>query len=371
MNVSFDKIELKRCFGYLSKIAVRTKKASNEAYKNIQFLFKDNQLHLYSMDGEYLIKVLYGDVNFKDSSYMIEYLTLNNLINLIDDDTINMDFEEDKIFINTKDNKYTLQCRGESDFSYILSELKDDIVHEVTMSILDISNAVHFVSACISGETVSSRYRGVFFDGNFVTTDESSLAIFPSYNEDPGKFFITKDGALILASFPKEDRMTLKCTSSHLIVENEKVVLMLPQLVAEFANYNSVLSRIKSYEYSIKIDRETLLKTCSRLFLFTDTYVRQSATFNISPEGVVIESQSETKQASENLIIKEMNTSQEHINFSINIKKLQELVASTTGDVLTLKYTDDMNTRNPLVIESENRSMYLLTTLYKLKTKKE
>lgn len=366
MNIVLEKQRLVDCFKYLNKVAPRSKNSKTMAYKNVQFVFKNNELSFIAFDGEYFVIVKYGAVPCEDTRVLVEYDTTVKLINLVSSNDLKFSIDESKVKIIDNKNKYSLQIFKGSDFYYLYEEISIPSDPVLTISSDDMCKAVGFVNPCIAADTTQAALRGVYFDGSFLTTDTSSVAYYPFEVPTDNPFFMAKDAANILANLPEKTDIKIYNIKNGIVVVTERAIFLLPVLASNFPKYESILSKINNYGLFARIDTDTLLKACNRMLLFTDPFLKKSAVFKMNDMGITIESSSETKEAVENIPYIESKLEGE-ISFSMDIKRLVDYLSGSNSTSILFKFSKEIGPGFPLNIKCDGGAQYIEGVI-KLKT---
>lgn len=364
MKISLNKKELKKCFLYLSKVV--NKKAKASYYHNIQFVNKNNVLFFYAFNGEIIARSVYGNCEASDFNFMIEFHTLYSLLSLSEEDVVMFDISSNKVNISTSENKYTLALDNENDFEFIFDSIqysKEALITNISGENLEKASA--FCLASLQEESVASRFKGFFFDGTFVTTDDSSLAVFPYVEKIKSSVFIPRDAFLILNSFNKESMISLYNSDGKVIAEIEDAIFILPKMANAFPNYENIITRCNDLNLFFELDKEKFIKSCSRLLLFTDNNVKQSAVFDVNEKGVFITSISENKEANEHIVPTDIKITKAGVSFRIDLKKLQSRLSQIEGDSIRIMFSEKVGLGSPVIIKGESKEFYIMTLLFK------
>jgi len=362
MEITLDKMKLSTTLSFLDKVI--KKKDVSEVYKNCQFKFENNSLTLYACGGQYVVKSSYGRIGATNMSCLVEYDALNKLIPLLDNDEIIFKFNSDNMVIFDGGNEYTFQYFVEGDFANIIDSLSLQVSSEpiVVIDVSELEKINKFVYPCID-TTKNATLCGVFYDGNFVTTDIKSCAIYHyDEKESDDTIFIPKDGFDIISTLSEKDlTFSFHHSENIVIAQSENVSYLIPLMSAKFPSYKPLVEHVSKYKNQVRIDKGKFVKSCSKLLAFSTSMFSavNKADFEIN-DIINMKAGSDRKRAIEELAPIESNSNGK-VGFSVNVAQLLSQVSKIDESEITLKYEE--GSKNPLYFYGDENKMYLTTLL--------
>src|SRR5271157_3273954 len=166
---------------YLNQITKKIKTTPYLHYKCVQFLVKNEELILYSCDGSQLCEIKMGKFSgIENFSKMVELFSINDVVQLSKSDNIKLTFKDKQLIVSDDTGEYKVPYGEDHDFSYIVTSAGVDYLN---CKLLDVEpqylkEILMFLSACLPIRGEYTQYRGVYFDGNFVTTNALSCAVY-------------------------------------------------------------------------------------------------------------------------------------------------------------------------------------------------
>jgi hypothetical protein len=371
--MKLNRKKLQTCLNSLSKVMARNKKATNVGYKNVQFFLKDNVLSLYALDGIHFISSLYGDMESADNTFMVEYDTLNNLISLSDTEEVEFKFDDTSLKIVSGKSKYKLQFSTTGDFKYFLDNAENEEQKLlITSTVENILAMITFISPIINN-SVQERFKGIYFDGNFASTDGSGFALYPFVDEAEGKFFTSKESFSLISSIAKDATIDIFTTPSQIVVKSQFNTLILPTQVLEFPNYNTVITKIKKYVNYFTVNKIEFTKVLSRVKLFSDESIISHGLFKINKTQVSISANSSNKECEEVIPTTTINIVEDiekDIEILIDLKRFVDYISTTPSEIIDIYFIDTQGKPSQIYIagkKEENIKLpfYVETSLLK------
>ena len=364
--------KLQTCLNSLSKVMSRNKKATNVGYKNVQFFLKDNILSLYAFDGIHFISSLYGEIESADNSFMVEYDTINNLISLSDTEEVEFKFDDTSLKIVSGKSKYKLQFSTAGDFKYYLdiAEEKEQVLL-ITSTVENILAMISFTSPIINN-SVQERFKGIYFDGNFASTDGSGFALFPFVENADGKFFTSKESFSLISSISKEAIIDIFISDVQISIKSSFNTLILPMQIIEFPNYTNIITKIKKYIHYFTVNKTDFIKVLSRVKLFSDESIISHGLFKIGMTQVSITANSSTKECEEIIPTIAINSIdlEKDIEILIDLGRFSDYISTIPSETINIYFTDTQGKTQQIYIigkseEDKPLPFYIETTLVK------
>jgi DNA polymerase III sliding clamp (beta) subunit (PCNA family) len=363
--MNLDRKKLQACLNSLSKVMANNKKPIKPIYKNVQFIITSNKLSLYAMDGEHFITSLYGDIENEDSSFMVEYETINKLVSLSEVEEIKFDFKETSIKIALGKSKYTLQYFIGQDFKFFIDDIETkEQTLVLTETVENITSAISFVSPVINNGSEQNKFKGIYFDGNFVAADTSGVAVH-YISESEGTFFVPKESFSLISSLSKDTTVDIFTTGTHVIIESKFNKLIIPILVQEFPNYKNIVNKVNKYTLSFTVDKEQFIKACSRIKLFSDDSIKQHGLFKISADEITLTANSSNKEGEEIIEAIEIVISENPVEILVDFKRFIDYISNISSETITLQFTEVVNKSQPILIKGDCLPFYIESSLVK------
>ena len=344
MKVTLNKVELEETLFYASKTVVRSK-AIIVSQQGIQFLFKDNKLYLYSYNGLHCGEVYYGEVVADNFSCLLEYSLIEKVISLSEAKELELTFDDDALTITDSDSEYRIQYMQKHDISNIFDGI--DVANQkqfLEMDLADFRDIYSFVSPCIPTQAGYVRLRGVYYDGNFMATNTTGFAYYPFSEVITDKVFMSLETFQILSSIaPKGLDAFFYMINGRFVATIGRSKYILSLLNSDFPDYAKVMERVCGHEYTIKLNKSSLIKKCKKLGSFTSKYRRNSALLTVSENELVLEVMAETKRGKEKLDIETEGLSGITIEFSIDLLRLVSYLAHVFNETISITCGKNLN----------------------------
>lgn len=363
--MKLNRKKLQTCLNSLSKVMARNKKATNVGYKNVQFYLKDNVLSLYALDGIHFISSLYGEIESADNTFMVEYDTLNNLISLSDTEEVEFKFDDTSLKIVSGKSKYKLQFSTIGDFKYYLDNAEaEEQALLITNTVENILAMITFISPIINN-SVQERFKGIYFDGNFASTDGSGFALYPFVDSTESKFFTSKESFSLVSSMPKEATIDIFTTHSQIIIKSPFNILILPTNAMEFPNYNTVVTKIKKYTKYFTVSKADFIKVLSRVKLFSDESIISHGLFKINATQVFISANSSNKECEEIIPTTAIDTFENDVEILIDLRRFIDYITTIPSEIINIYFTDSAGRPMQIYIKGSCEPIYIETSLLK------
>lgn len=361
MKVQMNIIQLINCFNNMQRII--SNKNVNDVYKYIQFVFMDGILYLYTSNGIQHAKVIYGDVEHAENvQYFIEFNLLNKFIKSLDkEEIVEFNFLKNKLSIEIESNKYN--------FSYYISDIDFDKIFKsldvsdnkiLEIEAFELSNIIYKLSPCINTETTNSKYKGIYYNGDFASTDSFSCSLVITDNNINDEVFIAYDGIKILSNILKSDekKVSLYNMPNYVIAKTNNSSFILNKLTTIFPKYKVALSKIGKHDNFFTVETSEFTKLCKRMILFSDKTTIKKVCELIIEDNVVrmkteLNNSSDGGKEAECIVPTNYVKSTGNISFLVDIVKLSQYVSVALSNTVTITYALDVGPGSPFAIKSE------------------
>jgi len=328
MKVSISKNDLSTAFQYVARTVNVSKNAVDAAYKGIQFVFKNNNLFLYTCDGNHFCRAYYGSTEMEDFSFVVEYDLISKLVYLAKEDILLLDIQENSIFLKDGKSRYKMQYMTLIDYSYMFTNIDSEKVYITTLKHESFNKALSFLKQSLPKQENFKHLNGIYFDGMFVVTNIVGLAIYPYTDMISNSIFISLESFQILSNVLQEQNSEVMLCNykDNFIAESGKNTYLLKCMTDSFPNYKPIVSRIDNHPYKAVIKVNDLRIACKKLVSFTNPIRNNSGKFCFYTDRLIITAASENKMGEETIQIETDGIIQE-IYIFINLARLIILIS--------------------------------------------
>ena len=361
MIVELSKSKLSDVFNYISKTVSIDKNAADVSYKGIQFLFKNSDLYLYTCDGSYFCRAYYGSVQMENFSFAVEYNHINKLVILAKEETISIDIQESGITLKDGKSKYKMQYMSLTDFSHTFSSIDATKTKIFTFKSGEFNKVLSFLKQSLPTQEDFKSIKGIYFDGSFVVTNMTSIAINLYTDKIDNPLFLSVESFKIISKLlqEKDVEVTLSTYKSGLIAESGNGTYILRCLAEKFPNYLSKLDAVNKHSHKVVIKTTDLSIACKKLISFTDSDRSNFGRLTFYSDKLVIAASTENR-VGEEIIDIDTDTISQELSFSANLNRLAMLISQIKNDTITITFSELLK---EYVIRS-NESIYIEATLY-------
>jgi hypothetical protein len=362
MILELSKSKLIDVLYFVSKTVSTDKSPKDVAYKSIQFVFKNNELILYTYNGTNFCRAMYGSLNMDNFSFFIEYEPFYKLVSSAKEDIISLDITKTDITFKGGKSKYKIQyIITQSDFSYVFVVVDHMKVNMAILKSEDFDKQSSILRLTLPKQNDEFKnLQGIYFDGSFAATDMKSLAIDHYTDKVDTPIFIAFDSFIIISKLLQEKNtiLTLSLFKNSLVAESGTSTYILTLLSDTFPNHRSILNRVNKHMYSVTMNTHELLDVCKKLVSFTDSDRSNFGRLQFNQNNLIITASSETKSGEETIDIINSNITTE-IKMSVNLVKLSIILSRIKNNTVTITFSDS-HSEYAIV---NNKSVYIETTL--------
>ncbi len=363
MIIELSKSKLSDVFYSISKTVSTDKNAIDVSYKGIQFLFKNSDLFLYTCNGDYFCRAHYGSVPMENFSFVIEYNHINKLIILAKEEIIVIDVQENNITLRDGKSKYKMQYMSLTDFSYMFSSVDATKNKIVTLKSGGFNKVLSFLKQSLPTQENFKNIKGIYFDGSFVVTNMSSIAIDPYIDKIDNPLFLSLESFKIISSLLQEKgtEVTLSTYKDGLVAESGDGTYILRCLSDKFPNYLLVLGRVKNHTCRVTIKTSDLAIACKKLISFTDSDKSNFGRLHFFSDKLVIKATTENRAGEEIIDISTEGITgmTQELSFSASLSRLSMVISQIKNETIAITFSESLS---EFVIKN-NESIYIEATL--------
>jgi len=357
MKVQLQIERLNECFNNITKIISR--KNVFNVYKHVDFVFKDGVLYFYASNGTQHIKIVYGTVEHSENThYFLEFDLVHKFIKSLDEEVLEFNFSKNKLLIEINKNKYNFSYFLESSFEHTFSSLDGEGTKLFELNSYELSNIIYKLSPCILTEATNSKYKGIYYNGDFVTTDISSCSVVLFKEKIDTGIFIAYEGVNILSNILKSETETVTVYDmpNYIIAKTTDSTFILTKLSTNFPNYKVALSKIEKHDNFFIVDSINFIKICKRMLLFSDTnLVKKICELHIENDVVMLRtnsnSTSEGGKEAESILPTTYVKTTGTVSFLIDIQKVIQYATTAMSEKITISYSLDVGPGSPFAIK--------------------
>lgn len=342
MKIELNTQKLQNALSCISRIGFNSKNI-NIQQKGIQFTFNIGRLLLYAYNGSEACEYVFGEVPVNENFIKIlDFTMLNNIISNSSSESLIVEFKATNVTVKDKKSKYDIQYISKESLPYVFEKFIPGLQPVITLSDISFDSAFSFLSPCIPSSGHAAYLNGVYLDGNAVSTDKSSMAVYPLFPKMPNKnFFITSDSFKILTkNITKETTFSFYILDGNLLCVTDTFKLMLRLMENPFPDYKSVVSKMDNFNFKVSVKTKDLIAACRRLTSLGVSF----GSMNFSMSFLRMQINSEKAQGMEELEALEPLTDlgDGMIEFKISFEKLLSCLARIKSDKIDIYF--DSNT---------------------------
>lgn len=341
MELTLNRVEFAKALFAASQTVGSTKSIQLHV-ADLQLLFEKKKLYLYTFDGNNFSETLFGDVDCLDFSCTVNFDLMNKTVLQSSEEEIKLSIENNSLILSDSESEYRMQVGHNFNNSNMFRPLDTSFAKPLKLELSRMRSILAFVGACLPTPADLNHLKGVYFDGNFVTTDTRKLALFPYSDPIPNSVFLSNLAMELLTSLSDiHESAQLYCSKNRCVVILDNAKYILSVMAKDFPGYKKATDRLESHEFIIDINRDELRKKCKRLLPFADSRKKGTANLFISKDKLRIEVISEVKRGKESMSIITKNLEIE-MNFTIGLNSFYDLLGHFTDDQISISFGKDM-----------------------------
>lgn len=361
MNLKLDKQALEYALSFSAR-AVQTKKGARLETRLVEFLFRGGKLYFYTHDGMHFSQVCFGDVPAVEAKCYLEFSPLADIVSLSKDPEIEMEFSSGSVLIKSGSSEYTMQFVNGNDMSFMFRDFNPDDKPIVEVPVTDFKNIEAFLTPCVPAVGIRAEFRGVFYDGNFVSSDGSSLA-FRWYANTKSKhtLFMSVDSFHLLTILAITGE-----TAKFYEVGNKCIVRIGPAdyvitlMASKFPKYEKFTEKTRNHKYKAFVPKEQLKTVCKKLTNFVGD-VKKAILLTFDADSLTIQASNENRKGKEIIPVR-TEGGPKNVSFAVNLEKLTEFVARILIDEPIITFDDQTD----IFGLYDGNSYYAMATLRKV-----
>ena len=353
MHFTIDTQKFKDAIPYVSKYVGKAKK-SPSTYIGLQFFICSGKLTLIGFDGSSGIRYEMGNVEMDDFSATIEYATFDQVVLFTDAHEMTFYFEDTKLKLICGKSKYNfkyLPITYDTCFSYVT-----DGDSWLQISPAEMNKMFKYTSHYSSTDENMYFLRGIYYDGNFASTDAKSVCIYPFKDAINKGYILPKQTYERIIAFPNKDKVfSFYDSGSAIVYKTEGIECFTQALTGKFPNYKQVLDKSVNNTLFIEVPTKVLANACERLVPFNDPKELHKANVIISPQTITLSTCTAEKdrEGIEEIALVSTNVTKD-VGFILNLKKLLVIMATATTETVKITFQENLST--PIKFETDEKA---------------
>lgn len=342
MKLELSTERMQKLLTLMSKFVGKPTKECTSAYNSLQIFIQDNKLSLACLNGEQGIRCVYGEQTADAMSVAIDYWSFSAVVHSIEVDTITLSFGETKLTLTAGKSRYS--------FTYNTAEYNSMFTYTLpskpilSIAFEELGRIYAALSAFAAQGSGQIALQGILYDGKFVATDGSTLALYQSQTPstiDAGIMIskITYDAWL---QCPDKSAVMHFYTNNNLIMCKVESVLgeiegFSQLMVNKFPAYENALKKTESLPHVFELSRVAFAKAVKRLIPLSDKDDLSKVTLRFSPEVLTLECSSvgNTKDGSEEIPFISNNFGGP-CDVMLNLKRVSEMLSASKEETIKI-----------------------------------
>ncbi len=366
MKVSLDVAQLRNCLHPIVKVTKKLAKGVDASYNQALFEFSNNVLTLFGTDGSYAVRAEYGKLeSVENCVYLVEAAAFYSMLTRPHSTTIELNFTEKELLVDDNGNKYHFSYYGgvhtHQALFTVQSTQEDKLIFEITPT--EFGKVVQFLLPDMAKDVARSYLTGIYYDGNFVSTDSTACGVVP-FNNSKNTIFLLRDGLDLVSSLPAAD-VPCKIYESVNVVKviSESIMLLMPQVSKTFPDYTVITKAGSGYPFQYVFNKGDLYNIIQKLIPFADMHHRFVSQFIFNPNGtlqITVESVG-SKKGNETLAATECAPVAQSMKLLVSLEYISGILGTIEEDTVCIRFSE--SNRAPMSISEDSGRIHYLSLI--------